>query len=456
MPKHGSRGLLEATAFNRIETASQNVVSHTQQSMLRDQLAYLRAQSKFYQKRLADAGIDWNTLEGVADLPRVPFTTKQDLRDSLRAAPPFGEHVAADPAQIRQIQASSGTTGSPSYVALTKSDSLRWQESSARSLFACGVRPGDRVLHAFSLSKGFVGGLPVFQALQYLGALDVPIGADGGADRLLIACRDLRPRAIVGTPNYLLHLGELVPSTLGMSARELGIERLVVGGEPGGGIPAIRSQLEQLWDAKVTEMMGGADLGVMFWAECVHQRGMHMVSPDHVLCELIDPATGATRPFEKGVTGELVYTSLLREASPLLRFRSGDHVHVLDTECECGRTGPMIRCVGRTDDMLIVRGVNVFPSAIQDVVGGLTPQTSGILRILADFAGHSTQRNLPVFVERGENAAPKDDAALKAEIEHRVRNRLAVKIEVEIVPYRTFERPDARKVALTIRQRPPL
>src|SRR5882672_1338726 len=189
MPKHGSRGLLEATAFNRIETASQNVVSHTQQSMLRDQLAYLRAQSKFYQKRLADAGIDWNTLDGIADLARVPFTIKQDLRDSLKAAPPFGEHLAADPAEIRQMQASSGTTGSPSYVALTESDSLRWQESSARSLFACGVRPGDRVLHAFSLSKGFVGGLPVFQAVQYMHALDVPIGADGGPDRLLVACQ---------------------------------------------------------------------------------------------------------------------------------------------------------------------------------------------------------------------------------------------------------------------------
>jgi phenylacetate-CoA ligase len=454
MPKHGPRPQDGATAFSAIETASDAIVLRTQQRMLHDQLAYLRAHSKFYQKRLAEAGIDWDALDGIADLQKIPFTTKQDLRESLKAKPPFGEHVAADSLQITQVQASSGTTGSPSYIALTESDSLRWQESSARSLFACGIRPGDRVLHAFSLSKGFVGGLPVFQALQYMGALDVPIGADGGADRLLIACRDLGPRAIVGTPNYLLYLGQLVPKILGMTARELGVERLVVGGEPGGGIPAIRKQLESVWGAQVAEMMGGADLGVMFWAECEHQRGMHMVSPDHVLCELIDPASGAALPFEKGVTGELVYTSLLREASPVLRFRSGDHVDVLDTECECGRTGPMIRCTGRTDDMLIVRGVNLFPSAIQEVVGELTPRTSGILRILAEFPGHSTQNNLPVLVERGDTAVADDDAALKAEIEHRVRNRLSVKVDVEIVPYGTFERPDARKVALTLRQRP--
>ena len=451
---NGVGALMRAAAFSEIETASNEVIHQTQQSMLREQLAYLRVHSKFYQRRFEDARIEWDTLEGIADLARVPFTIKQDLRDSLKAAPPFGEHLAADPAEIRQMQASSGTTGSPSYVALTESDSLRWQESSARSLFACGVRPGDRVLHAFSLSKGFVGGLPVFQAVQYMHALDVPIGADGGPDRLLVACRDLRPRVIVGTPNYLLYLAQLAPNTLGITARELGVERLVVGGEPGGGIPAVRKQLEQLWRAKVTEMMGGTDIGVMFWAECDHQRGMHMVSPDHVLCELIDPATGTVVPFKKGISGELVYTSLLRQASPLLRFRSGDHVEVIDTECGCGRTGPMIRCVGRTDDMLIVRGVNLFPSAIQDVVGELGPRTSGVLRVLADFPGHSTQRNLSVLVERGENSAPQDDAILKTEIEGRVRNRLSAKIDVEIVAYGTFERPDSRKVSLTIRQRP--
>jgi phenylacetate-CoA ligase len=439
-----------------LETAPLDSVRAVQEEKLRAQLAYLRQRSLFYQRKLADAKVDWSRLTHIEDLATIPFTVKQDLRDSLAAAPPFGEHLAADPADIVQMQASSGTTGSPAYIALTRSDLAQWTQGSARCLLANGIRPGHRVLHALSLSKGFVGGLPVFQAIQFLGALDVPIGADAGPDRLLIACRDLRPQVIFGTPNFLLYLGQATQELIGVAPHTLGVERLVVGGEPGGGVPALRSQLETLWNAKVTENMGGTDLGVMYWAECEHQRGMHMISPDFVLAELIDPETGQTKAFEEGTSGELVYTALERRASPVLRFRSGDHVEILNYGCPCGRTGPTIRCVGRTDDMLIVRGVNLFPSAVQAVVAESRPRTSGVLRILADFQGHSTQRNLKVLVERGAGKDTAEDANLKDEIERRIRNRLAVKADVEVVPYESFERPGARKVSLTLRQRPAL
>jgi phenylacetate-CoA ligase len=445
-----------AAAFSDIETAPPEDVRAVQTRMLGEQLAYLQENSEFYRKKLDAAGVDWAGIQTIEDLAKIPFTIKQDLRDSLKAAPPFGEHLAADPGDMIQMQASSGTTGSPSYVALTQSDIARWNESSARSLFACGIRPGDRVLHALSMSKGCVGGLPVFQAVQYMGAVDVPIGADGGVDRLLVACRDLRPRVILATPNYAAYLGQVAPDIIGMSARDLGVEHIVVGGEPGGGIPALRQQIEDIWGAKVTEMMGGTDLGVMFWAECEHQAGMHMVAPDHILCELIDPVSGEVIPFVEGGSGELVYTALGRQASPLLRFRSGDHVEVTGLACKCGRTGPMIRCVGRTDDMLIVRGINIFPSAIQDIVGEMRPAASGILRVLADFPGHSTQNNLKILVERGEGRTADGDAALKGDIERRVRNRLSAKVDAEIVPYESFERPGVRKVAVVIRERPDL
>jgi phenylacetate-CoA ligase len=452
--KANAREKTGAQTFSAIEMASPEEVRRVQTALLREQLAYLKAHSKFYQTKFADAGIEWDSIQDIEELERVPFTIKQELRDSLSADPPFGEHLAADLGDVIQMQASSGTTGSPSYVALTQGDIARWNESSARSLFACGIRSGDRVLHALSMSKGFVGGLPVFQAVQYMGAMDVPVGADGGVDRLLVACRDLRPRVILATPNYAAYLGQIAPEIIGMQACELGVERLIVGGEPGGGIPALRQQIEDVWGGKVTEMMGGTDLGVMFWAECDHQRGMHLVAPDHILCELIDPETGKVIPFETGGSGELVYTALRRQASPVLRFRSGDHIEITGMECSCGRTGPMIRCVGRTDDMLIVRGINIFPSAIQDIVGEMRPAASGILRVLADFPGHSTQGNLKIMIERGEDKDPSGDAALKADIERRVRNRLSAKIDAEIVAYDTFERPGVRKVAITIRKRP--
>ena len=203
-------------------------------------------------------------------------------------------------------------------------------------------------------------------------------------------------------------------------------------------------------------MMGGTDLGVIYWSECSHQRGMHMVAPDFILVELIGPVSGQVVPMAPGTRGELVYTALERQASPVLRFRSGDHVEVLGDTCPCGRTGPLVQCFGRTDDMLIVRGVNLFPSAIQDVVGRLRPRASGVIRVVADFAGHSTQRNLTVLVERGDAASAADDPALQAEVERRVRDALVVKVSPVIVPFGFFETPGARKVALTLRTMPKL
>ncbi len=441
----------DAPYWHGVEAADDETVRSIQEEKLAAQLRYLQDRSPFYQDKFAATGIDVDSIRTISDLAALPFTEKDELRHSLKAEPPFGHHRAADLADIIQMQASSGTTGSPSYVALTQSDALMWQDMSARGLFSCGVRPGDFVLHGFSMSKGFVGGIPNFQALQYMGAIDIPIGADGGIDRLIRAAADLRPRCIVGTPNFLLHLAGEVSLLLDMDARELGVERLIVGGEPGGGIPAIRQALEDAWGARCCELLGGTDMGVIYWGECDEQSGMHMQCRDFIITELLDPETEQVIGWDKGARGELVYTALGRQASPLLRFRSGDHVEVLDTSCACGRTGPKIRCVGRTDDMLIVRGVNVFPSAIQNVIMDMQPTTNGVMRVFADFEGHTTQSNLKVYVERGPDADPADDAALKADVEARLRNALAFKADIRIIGADTFEKPGVQKVALTIR-----
>jgi len=448
----GSAGL---PFLSPVEALEAPAVRALQEARLAPQYAYLRARSPFYRRVFDAAGLGDGAVRTLDDLARVPFTTKQQLRDSLQAAPPFGEHLAAPMGDVIQMQASSGTTGSPSYVALTRRDAETWQESSARSLFACGIRPGDLVLHGFSMSKGFVGGLPIFQALQYLGAVDIPIGADGGVERLLAAAFDLRPNAIVGTPNFLLHLAEAAQAQLGRDVREIGVRRLAVGGEPGGGIPALRQRIQEAWGATLCELMGGTDLGVIYWAECDAQDGMHMTAPDFIVAELIDPESGATRAFDDGATGELVYTAIHREASPVFRFRSGDHVVVTGTTCRCGRRQPKIRCFGRTDDMLIVRGVNLFPSAVQDLVEAMAPVVSGQVRLVADFEGHSTQSNLKVLVERAAHEPPDLSLqALKHDIETRIRGALAVKADVLLAPHGTIEKPGAAKVKLVLRTMP--
>jgi len=441
-------------AFSAVETQPWPELQALQLRKLQAQLAYLAGRSTFYQRKLAAAGVQPSDIRGPGDLRRIPFTTKQELRDSLRAEPLLGLHRAAPLEEIVQVQASSGTTGSPAYVGLTAADREAWTEMTARGLYACGIRPHDTVLHAFSMSKGFVGGVPIWQGVTRIGAVDLPIGADGGVDRLLIAARDARPRCIVGTPNFLLYLATVAEELVGVKATALGVRRLVVGGEPGGGIPAIREGLQAHWGAMCCEVMGGTDLGCVYWAEADEQRGMYFVAPDFILAELVDPASGEPIPWSEGATGELVYSAIARQASPVLRFRSGDHVTVTAMGGPGGRTTPAIRCFGRTDDMLIVRGVNLFPSAVQDVVSAMKPLVGGVMRVLADFEGHTTQDNLKLLVERAAGADGATDGEVARQVETRVRNALAVKADVRMVRHGFFDAPGAQKVALTLRQAP--
>ncbi len=183
-----------AKCWHEIEMAPLDAVRRVQEENLIAQMAYLKGNSEFYQDILARVGIAFDDIRTIEDLQKLPYTFKTDIRESLAARKPFGRHLAANPKDVIQMQASSGTTGSPSYVALTEPDVEVWNEMSARCFFANGIRPGDLVLHGFSLAKGFVGGIPVMQALEYMGAVDVPNGADGGAERLLRACADIRPR----------------------------------------------------------------------------------------------------------------------------------------------------------------------------------------------------------------------------------------------------------------------
>ncbi|MFF1691933.1 MULTISPECIES: phenylacetate--CoA ligase family protein [unclassified Streptomyces] len=440
--------------WSSVETLSAAEARAVQDERLREQIAHLAANSAFYREKFSKNNIDVMKIRTVDDLAGLPFTEKQELRDSLADSPPLGAHVAVDASDIVQIQASSGTTGSPSYVALTANDIVTWCELGARALYANGFRPGDRLLHAFGMSKGFVGGLPVVQTLQYMGIVDIPIGAEAGAERLLRVQADQRPNAMIGTPYFLTHLAEQAPQIVGRAARELGVRTISVGGEPGGGLPSVREKLEALWGASAREMLGGTDIACTYWGECEAGDGMHFLSPDLMIAELIDPETGEQIAPVEGAQGELVYTALRRQASPLLRFRTRDHVVVTGTDCSCGRTGYKVRCIGRTDDMLIVRGINVFPSAIKELVVELAPATTGEMRIRANFEGHSTQRPLPLVVEHATGVSLEQQQDLRNSLEQRIRSALNVKTVVELVPEGTLKRPDHVKVALIERVTP--
>jgi phenylacetate-CoA ligase len=418
--------------------------------LLGRQLEYLREASAFYRDKLCASGIADNFVpKSPGELSLLPFTTKQEIRDSLAAEPPFGRHTAAPSESFVQVQSTSGTTGSPSYFGLTASDSETWSEMGARCLTAGGVRRGAVVMHAWGMGKGFAGGVPVVQMIQHLGACVVPVGAEAGAHRLLTIIRDLAPQAIVGTPSFLRYLGEQSHAILGVAAAALGVEVLVVGAEPGGGIPSVRAHLEELWGATCCEVLGNSDVAPLIWGECHERSGMHFLGQGHVLPELIEHQTGEPVAVRLGATGELVYTALTRQAAPLLRFRSGDCVEVLGVSCPCGRSSFKIRCTGRIDDMLIVRGVNVWPSAVHDVIVAHRPETTGSMRIIVDFEGHSTNSNLRVRVERGPSLG--EDGDLAERLTRSIRSQLAFTPAIELVDTGSLETPGAAKARLVER-----
>jgi phenylacetate-CoA ligase len=432
--------------WNEIEGYEWKEVVKIQEKRLQEQLAYVKSHSEFYQKKLAD--IDLSKIRRVEDLKYIPFTHKEEIRQSLKENPPYGSMVAVSPEKILQIQASSGTTGTPTYYFLTQSDVDAWNEILARVYYAGGIVPGDKYFHAFSMSKGFVGGLPMLQAFLAMNVTVIPMGAESGTERILASMKYLQPDALGCTPYFALYIAENVPRILGVKPAELTIRKLLVGGEPGGGIPTVRRQLEELWGAKVNEVMGGADLAPAFWSECEDQSGMHFVAHEYIIPEIIDPKTGEALEIQEGVEGELVYTAIRREASPLVRFRMRDNVTVTGTDCKCGRKSLKIRCFGRTDDMLIVKGVNVFPSAIQDLVSSFQPRTTGAMEILADFDGHTTQRPLKLKVEYGEHVTQGEIEKLRSDLVIKIKELLVFSPDIEMAPVNSIERPKESKVSL--------
>jgi phenylacetate-CoA ligase len=403
----------------------------------RAQLGYLFERSAFYRDKLAAAGIasagDAGPLEEIAQLP---LTDKDELRATRTPENPIGTHLCASPADLVRIYSTSGTTGAPSYVPLTADDLDNWVTASARSYAASGISAGQRIVSTYNAGP-FVAGAAL-AAFERIGLTHVPVGT-GNTERLLTAIERLRPEAVVLTPSYAAHLLERAAERdvdLGASS----VERVLVAGEPGGGEPAYRRKLEEGWGAQVTEAMGVGDIGVSLWGECEQQSGMHLGARDFVHAELIEPETGAAIELADGAVGELVLTHLQHRAAPLLRFRTRDHVEVWTGPCDCGRTSPRLRCIGRTDDMLVVRGVNVFPSAVREVVSGFAPEVSGHILVALQVPGVKQDPPLPVRVELAPGSTP--DAALADSIRERLRSVLIVDALVELVPWGSLQRSE--------------
>ena len=407
-----------------------------QEEKFKKQLDYVWERSPFYQKKFKDHGVERDDISGLKDLYKLPFTEKDELRKSQEEYPPLGSHCVTPMEDIIRIHSSSGTTGIPTFVGITRHDHNVWTDITARSIFAKGVRPNDVMIHAVGLTF-FVGGLPVKDATEHIGAAFVPIGT-GASDRVVMTTKRLGGTALHCTPSYAQYLADYVRKKLNMEPSELGFKKLIVGAEPGGGVPAVKKRLQEDYQCIVSEGMGNSDAAPILFGECPAGQGMHFCAQEYIFPELIDPTSGEVLEMTDGAEGELVYTLLDRESCPVVRFRTRDRIVIFSDPCDCGRISFRIRCIGRTDDMLILLGVNVFPSAIKDVITSFRPRTTGDMLVLLDEPGPKVQPPLKIQAEY--SPGEKDLHALKKEIEGLLREKLVFRADVQLVPEGTLPR----------------
>jgi phenylacetate-CoA ligase/benzoylacetate-CoA ligase len=427
-----------------LETAPWPEVIAWQAGRVADFLADLRVRSDFHKDRVDSAARPSGGPQSLEFLADLPFTTKDELRrsqDEQGPGEPFGRHQAVPLSAIVQVVSSSGTTGQPLYYALTAADIETWRQVIAAVFFTAGIRADDVVAHLVGL-PGVAGGLPYADGFRTIGAALAWLGGFP-TERILHSIRRLQTTAVLSTASFGTYLTDHCPQLIGAPASSLGVRKLLGGGEPGFGVPSIREKVKEGWGlTHVREVMGLADVLPAVWGECDDEDGMHFCGQRAVAIELIDPASAEQIPWEEGAEGEVVYTTFTREATPMLRYRSSDHVVVTGTGCACGRTSPKIRCVGRTDDMLIYKGMNVFPTAIRDVaLSAVGDAVQPYLRIWKDRPEQVRfDEAIPVDIEASEALAAERYPAMAKQIEAELRGRLQVRAVVSVVAPGTLPR----------------
>jgi phenylacetate-CoA ligase len=409
------------------ETLSAKEYRSVQEKAFLNELDYVWKNSAFYLQKFSETGLELNHIKGLDDLHKLPFTEKSELRDSQINHPPLGSHAAVPLENVLRVYSTSGTTGRPTYIGLTQHDIKIWRESASRALWTGGFRPTSIVpliVAPYLIADSYT------DAIENIGATCLPTGV-GATDRLIGAFQNVGANALLATSSFPMHFARSLKKR-GLEPKSLGLKIILAGGEPGASIPAIRHKVEETFGCIFLEMMGNGDMAGEIWSECRHKRGMHFIAQGIVHPELINPDTGEPLEIREGTQGELIYTSLERECMPLIRFRTRDHVVVTQTACECGRTGFGIRCIGRTDDMLIVQGVNVYPSAVRDVVSSLVPDTTGAIEIqLNQQPPAGWEPPIHIKVEYGQETA--DLIQLKQKVEALIREKLIFRADVELV-----------------------
>ncbi|UCV05957.1 phenylacetate--CoA ligase family protein [Dechloromonas denitrificans] len=415
----------------KLETQSRADWDALKLDLLKKHLHHAYANSPYYKASFDAAGVHPDQVKSLADIRRFPFIEKKVLRERQEALPPFGDLVAVPERDIVYISASSGSTGVPTASPFTAQDFDDWMDYEARQFWSSGLRPDDRYCHSLNFSL-FVGG-PCVLGAQKLGALSIHAGTVP-SERLLAIAQQFQATAIWTTPSYAWYLGETAIKENIDPKKDLAIKRIFVAGEPGGSIPETRQRIEALWGAKVYDYYGLSDIFGSCAGMCEEQHGLHWAE-DHILVEVLDPET--REPVAEGERGELVLTTLKKSARPMIRFRTGDIVSFTSEPCACGRTSQrMLGTHGRLDDMLIIKGVNIFPSDVE-AIARKDHDLTGEYRLIIERENHLDR--LTVEIERAA-ADTARDAELAARFAGHLKSITGVTAQIVILPPDTLPR----------------
>jgi phenylacetate-CoA ligase len=398
--------------------------------------AYERA--PFYRERWHAVGFEPGDVKSLEDFARVPTITKADLRADQAANPPFGSYLCVEPSEIVRLHGTSGTSGRPTAFAWTRDDYERIAEMHARAMWSFGLRPSDRVFIG-SIFSLYVGSWGALAGVERLGAAAFPFGAGvpGMTLQAVSWMQQMQPTAFYGTPSYALRIAETARAE-GVDPREFGLRIMFFSGEPGAGIPATKRLIEETFGAICID--SGSMGEVTPWmniTECAHRTGMHLWQ-DHVYAEVLDPQTLTPLPY--GATGTPVYTQLERRCQPMIRLVSGDLAEWTNDPCPCGRTYPRFPrgIIGRIDDMLVVRGENIYPSAIEDVLRAF-PELGTEFEIVV-----SRPKSLDELCVRTELAAPCDESAVRERVGAQLKRQLGIRAEIEFLQAGALARTDLK------------
>jgi len=418
----------------RMECISPSELKNIQSERLRETVAYVYQNSPYYRKKLQAADINPERVRDIGDLKHLPFTIKEDMRDSY----PFGL-FSAPLKSIVEIHVSSGTTGNPTVVGYTREDIKLWSEVMARALCCAGAKPQDMIQIAYGYGL-FTGGLGFHYGALEMGLIILP-ASSGQTKRQLKLMADFKPRILACTPSYCLYMAE--------EAREMGIDPKKSSWEVGsfGAEPwseSMRREIEATWNMAALDVYGLSEItGPGVAHECQHKDGLHIFW-DVFYPEVINPKTG--KPAEDGKEGELVITTLTKKGIPLLRYRTRDIVNIDYKKCKCGRTSPRIsKITGRTDDMIIVRGINVFPSQIEHVLLGIEGTKPHYQLIVDRKAGELDELDVLVEVEQKFFSDEiKGLRAIEEKIKKEIESILGIFVKVKLVEPKTLERSEGK------------